>query len=164
MWIAVSTHIRAEDNAQINIERQGYECFCPKVETNIRHARKTRTVRKPFFPGYIFVNIDPDRDRWRAIESSRGVRSVIRFGLSPSAVPEQFINELMALDKAESIQPTTARERFNIGQKIRCYGAAFHDLIGQIINIDDKDRIWVLMEIMGGQVPIRLSADNVIKA
>ncbi len=164
MWIAVNTHANAEDLAVANIERQGFECYCPKVMTVRRHARKTTTVLRPFFPGYLFVRIDPDCDQWRPIVYSRGVRAVVMFSDRLSPVPDEFVADLKSLENAGKLKLPASRQRFSPGQKIRCCGTAFHDAIGQIVKIDEKDRIWTLMEILGRKVRVRMPSKRVIEA
>ncbi len=164
MWIAVNTHANAEDLAFANIERQGFECYCPKVMTVRRHARKTTTVLRPFFPGYLFVRIDPACDQWRPIVFSRGVRAVVMFSDRLSPVPDEFVAGLKSLENAGELKMPASRQRFRSGQKVRCYGTAFHNVIGQIIKVDEKDRIWTLMEILGRKVRVRMPSKRVVEA
>lgn len=164
MWIAVNTHANAEELAQVNIERQGYDCYCPRILTTRRHARKTHKVLRPLFPGYLFVRIDPERDRWQSINSSRGTRTVVSFSDRPSPVPEEFVRGLKALEDKDGLNLPPARERFKEGQKVRCRGGALNDLVGKIISVDEKDRIWALMELLGGKVRVRLTSQEVVVA
>jgi len=80
MWIAVNTHANAESLAVANLRRQRYECYCPTYPAQRRHARKVENVRRPLFPGYVFVDVDSRDGIWRPIMSTVGVRAVVKFG------------------------------------------------------------------------------------
>jgi transcription antitermination factor NusG len=59
----------------------------PKRVKTIRHARKLTNVTAPLFPGYIFVQLDLTRDRWRSVNGTFGIASLIMQGERPHAVP-----------------------------------------------------------------------------
>ncbi|MBA4338961.1 MAG: transcription/translation regulatory transformer protein RfaH, partial [Hyphomonas sp.] len=35
----------------------------------------------PFFPSYLFVNLDVEQDAWRPINSTIGVLQIVKFGI-----------------------------------------------------------------------------------
>lgn len=45
VWIAVATHANAEGQAVQNLNRQGYECYCPYTRVLRRTGRTQRTKR-----------------------------------------------------------------------------------------------------------------------
>ena len=94
MWIAANTHANAESTAIINLERQQYRCYCPSVMVQRRHARKVETVRRPFFPGYVFVDIESRKGIWRPIMSTVGIRAVVRFGEKLGVVPTGLVQTM----------------------------------------------------------------------
>ena len=50
------------------------------------------------------------------------------------------------------------------GQSIRVTAGPFADLVGQLQSLDDSGRVRVLLEIMGGKVPVLLSETLVVPA
>ncbi len=72
-WYAVRTQPNQEARAEHQLQRQGFATFLPRIGKSVRHARKLRQVRAPLFPGYLFVQLDLTRDRWRAVNSTYGV-------------------------------------------------------------------------------------------
>ena len=50
------------------------------------------------------------------------------------------------------------------GQSVRILTGAFADFIGEIERLDDSGRIRVLLDIMGGQTPVVLPLENVVRA
>jgi len=76
-WYVVRALAKREHGAAAQLAGQGFRVFLPKVSRNVRHARKTKAVHAPAFPGYLFVALDLRRDRWRSINGTFGVMSLI---------------------------------------------------------------------------------------
>jgi transcription antitermination factor NusG len=68
----------------------GFETFTPKLRTRV--GARWRTT--PLFGGYFFVRVV---DRWRILERTIGVLSVVKFGAAPAQCPDQEIAKLIAL-------------------------------------------------------------------
>lgn len=164
MWIAVNTHPNAEPQAILNLRRQDYRCYCPTVEATRRHARKVETVRRPFFPGYLFVDIASREGIWRPIASTLGVRQVVRFGDALGEVPGGLVETLQSREEAGDLRAHDVLERFHAGQQVRFDGTAFHDLVGRIVEIDAKERIWVLLDLLQRSVKVAAKPQNLVAA
>ncbi|MGF1627168.1 MAG: transcription termination/antitermination protein NusG [Alphaproteobacteria bacterium] len=164
MWIAVNTHPNAEPQAILNLERQEYRCYCPTIEVQRRHARKVETVRRPFFPGYLFVDVDSRKGVWRPIMSTIGVRAVVRFGEKLGVVPPALVETLQRREADGDLRAHDIRDRFCAGQQVRFDGTPFHDLVGRIVAIDAKDRIWVLLDLLQRSVKVVAKPQNLVAA
>lgn len=66
----------AELQAEENLLRQGFQPFNPKIKEQKVQRGAIVTRVKPFIPGYIFVRFDPQEDRWRSINGTRGVKKL----------------------------------------------------------------------------------------
>lgn len=163
-WVAVATHPNAEGQAVRNLERQGYECYCPRTRVLRRHARRSETVERPFFPGYLFVRLDLGRDRWRPIMHSRGVRAIVRFGEEPGVVPEGVVESLMAREAGEGLDPPPASERLEVGQEVSLHGTPFDDFVCTVQSLDARDRVCVLLDLMQKTVRMVVPSGNVAAA
>ena len=56
-WIIVQTKSNNETKASVNLKRQGYEVFFPRIIKPFFSFNKLTNRIKPLFPGYIFVNV-----------------------------------------------------------------------------------------------------------
>ncbi len=72
-WFAVQTLPHREAGACLQLENQGYRVFLPRIRKTRRHARKLDTVLAPFFPRYLFIILDMNRDQWRSVNGTFGV-------------------------------------------------------------------------------------------
>ncbi|MBP6689806.1 MAG: hypothetical protein KA153_07430, partial [Hyphomonadaceae bacterium] len=86
-WFLVNTQSGREQLASLHLARQGYRPFVPSSWRSIRHARKIRTVRAAYFPGYLFVPLDLERDRWRPIDGTVGVLRIVKASGRPQPAP-----------------------------------------------------------------------------
>lgn len=158
-WIAVNTHAHREHIALENLVRQQFEAYCPMMRRRVRHARRSRDVLRPLFPGYLFARMNMERQRWRPILSTFGVRTLVRCGDQLSFVDSEFIESL----KAREVGGAIARppEPYRPGQQIRMRGGPFDGLVATIIQMDEKDRLLVLMELLKQRVKVKVAAADV---
>lgn len=163
-WIAVATHANAERQAVQSLNRQGYECYCPYSRVLRRHARRSEMVDRPFFPGYLFVRLNLDRDQWRPIMHSRGVRAIVRFGDELGIVPDGVVDGLLAREEDGGLKPPPASERLRVGQPVSLHGTLFDDFLCTVESIDAKDRVVVLLDLMQQTVKLSVPSEVVTAA
>ena len=161
VWIAVATHANAEGKAVQNLKRQGYECYCPCTHVP-RRRRHGETVKRPFFPGYVFVRLDRTKDQWRPIMYSRGVRFVVRFGEQVGIIPPDVIESLIAREENGVLKVPSAAKRLTVGQHISLNGTLFDDFVATVQSIDAQDRVCVLLELMQRTVRLVVPSDHVV--
>lgn len=158
-WVAVNTHPHREHIALENLARQEFEAYCPMVERRVRHARRTMDVRRPLFPGYLFVRVDPNLRRWRPILSTYGVRNLVRFGERLSFLEDGLVECLKAREvEGVIVKPA---EPYRVGQQVRMRGGPFDGLAATIIGMDEKDRLVVLMQLLNQSVNVKVAARDV---
>lgn len=163
-WCAVNTQVNAEDKAVFHLMRQGFSVLLPKHLKRRAHARKVDWVPRPLFPGYLFVEIDPESSPWRAIRSTIGIFDVIRFGEKPAAVPEAVINEIKARQDDNGLIKTLEGDRFKPGDPVRVLRGALGEFEALFEASDDRNRVTVLLSLLGRQVRARVSKESVFAA
>lgn len=144
--------------AQRNLVRQKFETFVPERMEN----RRSAMVRRPLFPGYLFVRFDPTRHGWQAINSTRGVtRLLLNDPRRPAPLPAQFMGGLIARcdDKGLVLPPET----FAAGDRIRVIAGPFAELVTTVDSLDKDDRLRVLIDLMGQKVRTSIPRANVEK-
>jgi transcriptional antiterminator RfaH len=161
-WVVVNTQPHRESLALKNLEQQKFSSYCPMIRKTVRHARKSREVLRPLFPGYLFVQVDPNVQRWRPLLSTYGVRSIVGSGEQLSFLDTAFIESL----KAREIEGVIERPRqpYRIGQEVKLAGGAFEGLVATIIDMDEKDRLVVLLDLLNRPVKVKLHAGGVSEA
>jgi transcription antitermination factor NusG len=160
-WFVARVHPSRENSAQFNLERLGFRSFAPRVRRTVRHARKSRTVLAPLFPGYIFLILDLSRDRWRAVNSTFGVASLIMGAEQPMPVPSGVVEALMVSENSGLIR---LDDDLAIGQKVRIVSGPFAEALCRLVHLDDRGRVRVLLELMGTEVTAQLDRARVAPA
>ena len=155
-WFCVRTQPRKESTAVLNLHRQGFRTFLPRLTKTVRHARKTRTVLAPLFPGYLFTPLDPDRRQWRPINGTFGVLGLIMEGDRPQPVPPGVVEAILAL--ATTDETVDWGQRLEPGGRVRILTGPFADQLGTLCTLDDHGRARVLLEIMGTSRTLTLAS------
>jgi transcriptional antiterminator RfaH len=154
-WLVVNTHPHREEFATANLERQGFQCYCPMTIKRIRHARRAYDGKRPMFPGYIFARFTPTTGRWRCVMSTLGVRSIVLNGHQPGLLPDSFITSLRCREVDGIVR--TPPKAFQVGEKVTVQGSPLDGLVGEIIELREKERVLILLDLM--QNPVRLQVD-----
>lgn len=161
-WFAVNTNPSAEARACLNLERQGWRTFCPKVSRTIRSGRRVKTEPRPLFPGYVFVALDLRKDAWRSVNGTFGVRTIVECGGRPSAVPEPLLNALMDMIGAGDCIDFTSL--CAVGDQVRFLAGPFAHLIGSLEHLDGNGRVRVLVSLFGRETEVHARASDLIPA
>jgi transcriptional antiterminator RfaH len=155
-WVVVNTHPAKEMLAIENLRRQKFETYCPLMRKRIRHARREHEALRPLFPSYVFAKLDPKMNRWRSIASTFGVKQLIAFGDRPGLLHSDFIESLKAREvEGVIVRP---REPYQVGEKVLLTGGAFEGISATIIQLNENDRVVVLMEILSRSVKIKVDS------
>jgi transcription elongation factor/antiterminator RfaH len=159
-WYAVQCLAHREAAAASHLQNQGFTVFLPRRQKTRRHARKLDTVLVPFFPGYLFVRFDSARAQWRSINGTHGVARMVMQGDSPLPAPRGIVEALQAACEEGDILRHSAA--LKPGQSVRIMAGAFADFLGRLEQMHDRGRVRVLIEIMGGRIPILLSDRDIV--
>jgi transcriptional antiterminator RfaH len=161
-WIVVNANAHRERMVLENLQQQSLHAYCPMIRKHRSHARRIETVLRPLFTGYLFVQANADLTWWRPMQSMQGVRSVVRTGGDPSFIADAFIAGL----KMREVDGAIVRppSPYQIGQEVRIAGGPFDGFIATILDLDERDRMLVLLDVMQRGVKIRLNGEMVTPA
>jgi transcriptional antiterminator RfaH len=153
-WYVARTLPQRELQAAKQLANQEFRAFVPRYWKNRRHARRVETVSAPLFPRYIFVVLDRSRDRWRSINGTLGVERLLMQGGEPQPVPQGVMESLInSIDADGNIQ---FHYQLKEGQSLKVTAGPFADLVGTLERLDERGRVSVLLELMGGPVRVTL--------
>lgn len=158
-WYLVNTQTGREELASLHLRRQGYRPFVPSSWRSIRHARKIRTERAAYFPGYLFVPLDVASDRWRPIDGTIGVLRLIKANGRPLPAPVGLVENLLALTDANGSLDLVGAD-LAPGQSAKIIRGPFADQLVTIDALKGAERVHVLMQIMNNIVPLEVSRQD----
>ncbi len=114
-WLLVYTKAKEEQRAKKNLENQGFEIFLPMIAVAKENQSKSITL-KAMFPGYLFVKINTELDKWNRIKSTRGVSHLVVFGQRLAEIPHQVIAYLQSeTDENDIFRQKITRQEFTRG-------------------------------------------------
>lgn len=147
-WYVVQHKPNGEALAIRNLERQSITIFAPHEMGMRRFGTQQRIVRKPLFPGYLFVHFNPGEVRWRAVNSTFGVSRIVSFGTDhPVCVPPDLMRGLMErCDFSGCLLPPT---EFQPGEPVQIKSGPFAQFIGTVESMAPQQRVWLLLEFLG---------------
>jgi transcriptional antiterminator RfaH len=159
-WVVINTHPHRENLAIENLTRQKFLAYCPQMIKRVTHARRSQDVLRPLFPGYVFVQVHAEAQRWRSILSTFGVRSLVTCGDHLSYLDPDFIQSLKAREVDGAI--VRPEQPYKIGQQVRIAGGAFDGFVATILALNDKDRLMVLLQMLNQSVKVKVNSANVV--
>jgi len=152
-WFVAYTHPRAEALAGRHLENQGFAVYLPRYLKRRRHARRLETVAAPLFPRYLFVAIDMTTQRWLSIRSTIGVSSLVCTGDKPAVVHPAVIDALKSRE-VNGLVALEQRPRFAPGDRVRIVDGVFAHCLGLFERMPDKERVSVLLDLLGRKVRV----------
>ncbi len=162
-WYAVQTQPNRENLAVQHLMRQGFDVWLPLCERIIRHARRSSRVRRPLFPGYLFVNLDIDTARWRSINGTVGVSRIVSFGQKPSSVNDDFISTLKEAEGSDGLI-ATGEDSLHPGQDVEILNGPMAGTIGKLLRLEAGNRVTILLSMLGHVVQSRMACEAVAGA
>ncbi len=156
-WYVVYTHANAEAKARSHLLRQGFTTMLPTYHCWRSHARKREVVERPLFPRYLFVALDMLDQRWRPILSTVGVSDLVRRGNAPTPMPSGLAEEIGERAACGAFDRLSPVDGLREGDVVRVLDGPFTDLIGRFAGLADKDRVFVLLDLLGRPVRTTLS-------
>ena len=158
-WYVAQTHPNSEGKAAIQLQRQGFETYLPRYIKTARHARRTRLLQAPLFPRYIFVRLDPQTQRWRAVNSTTGITQLVGHGDRPSPVVAGIIESLKQREGANGFFDFAAPAMsFKPGDAVCVVRGVFEACQGFFEARTDRDRVAILLDLLGRKVRVVLVA------
>ena len=157
-WFLAQFKPNSHRIAERNLMRQGFRTFLPLYEETTRVRGKFTVQKRPLFPGYLFVALDMLQGRWRAVNSTYGITRIVSLGKEPTPVPLDLVSQLMLrCDQEGKLLPP---KLLKPGDEVTMTKGPFADVIATIQSVTPDRRVWVLMDIMGGQTSVAVDASQ----
>ncbi|WP_051327904.1 transcriptional activator RfaH [Desulfatirhabdium butyrativorans] len=163
-WFVIRTKTNRETSARMQYERQGHEVYLPLIRRTVRHARRNLEVLRPFFPGYLFLHLDPESADWVAIASTYDAIGAIRFGNCYAPVPDWVIEDLKARERNGAIELNMLQSDWLIpGAAIGVRLDTETVASGIVYSSRGKANVVVLLELMGRALKATVPIDRLCR-
>lgn len=149
-WAVVQTETQREHSVRLLLMRARFETYLPRIKHRGRIA--------PLFPGYMFVHI---ADRWYPVMGTAGVVRMLMCGDQPAKLPEKILTEIRKREIGGFVKLPLPVNRLREGSLVRITRGSFEGQTAMCEGMASKDRIWVLLNLLGQKVPVELPSRDV---
>ena len=130
--------------------------------TEVKKGKRTQKQKK-YFPGYILVKLDLNKQIYHKIKNIQKVSGFLGPEGKPVPVSENEVKKIMSQITETETNPS-AGITFEIGEKVRVCDGPFASFSGLVEEIDeDKSRLKVSVSIFGRPTPVDLEFNQVEK-
>ena len=158
-WYAVHTRSHHERTVQKELGAQNFEVYLPEYRTMSRRKDRKKEIRRPLFPGYVFVNTKLSGGRRIAVLQTKGVVRIIGTGFKPVPVPDHELESVrILLSNSDDAGPCPVAEK---GQLVQVMEGPLRGVIG-MVQAAKKRKIIVSVELVGRAVSATLDTDAVV--
>ena len=161
-WYLIHTKPVREGVAELNLQRQGYETYLPRILRSARRRGRWCDHVVPLFPRYLFLQLSEGCQALGPVRSSVGVSGVVRFGTRYAIVSQQIITQLRLRADPETglhrlAKPTSPAR----GAAVRITAGPFEGLDGVFEREAGSARVVVLLNLLGQDAAVRIPAEAV---
>ncbi|MBX9745624.1 MAG: hypothetical protein K2X34_01900 [Hyphomonadaceae bacterium] len=153
-WYAVQTIRGREQFARENLERQKVPTYLPLFAKPVLRRNAVKDAIAAFFPGYLFVSLPCSSPLWRSVGGTYGVSRIVRFGESPTALPEGLIEHFKSRTGPDGL--LGFEDDLKPGDRVRMVGGAFDQVYGVLCAVEPSERVIVLLHMMGREVSVKV--------
>jgi transcriptional antiterminator RfaH len=163
VWFCLKAEPKREHLAATALRRRfEIECLSPRLRFRKLTQRGPVWFVEAMFPGYLFAKFVYSTQH-RAVESSHGVRGIVRFGERLATLPEETVMALQSKAGAEEV--VTIDSSLKIGQPVQIIEGPFQGLEVVVTQVlPAKERVRVLLDFLGRSLEIEVPAGKVLPA
>ena len=106
--------------------------------------------------------LDLTRDRWRSINGTFGVASLVMQGGQPHPVPDGILETLISSVDFRGL--LRVDRELQVGASVRLGTGPFAERLAVLEHLDDTGRVRVLLSLLGRQVHVSMDKSDVLPA
>lgn len=149
-WLVMRSKPNREAALRRELDAREIEVFYPEIRVHPVNPR-SRTARA-FFPGYLFVHIDPQRTGFSDLNWVPFSQGLVSFDGGVSEVPDHLIHKIQKQVEAINSAGGEQLQGLRRGERIRITGGPFagYEAIFDLA-LPGKERVRVLLELLSRQ-------------
>ena len=119
---------------------------------------KKKIKEKVFFPGYLLIHLDMNKETKYIVENVNGVMSFVGYNGNPESLkPDEVKRFLGDHDGADGPIKVTEAAPFKVGDSVKVKDGPFIDFSGVVQEVShEKQKLKVSVSIFGRSTPVEL--------
>ncbi|MDP8213418.1 MAG: transcription termination/antitermination protein NusG [Candidatus Zapsychrus exili] len=164
-WYVVHTQTGSEEKAKAGLESRinttelkNYikEVVVPTEQVSEIRGGKKRITSRKFFPGYILISMEMNKESWYLVKTTPGITGFIGPGRRPTPISEQEVDSILKRTEDTETKPTP-KMTFEIDESIRISQGPFANFNGTVMEIyPDRGKMKVSVSIFGRSTLVEL--------
>lgn len=123
--------------------------------TTVQKGKKT-TRDKKFYPSYLLVEMEMNKDTMHYVTDIPGVTHFVGVG-KPQPLRRSEVERILGQSSPETTESGVVEIPFNIGEKVRIKDGPFKDFDGVVEEINpEKGKLKVMVSVFGRSTPVEL--------
>jgi len=157
-WFILQFKLNAHHQANRNLSQQGFQTFLPLHVSTLQNKSRFINIKRPLFPGYMFISFDRKQSKWQSINNTYGVLRLVTFNSILSSIPNEVMNNLMArCDSSGELLPI---KKLKKGDHVKVSSGPFTNFFATVEKYETDQRIWILMDLMGRKAKIQTPIED----
>jgi transcription antitermination factor NusG len=153
VWFVAHTRPRCEKKLAQHCERQGLSATLPCYDSAHKYRGKTVVFRKPLFPGYLFLQINPEQSE--AFGRNDYVANLLAV-FDQRTFEQQLQDILLALDSGVGVRLAPA---IGVGTRVRIKGGPLQGIEGQVERRHGMTTVLLRLDFINQAAAVTLDAD-----
>jgi len=130
--------------------------------TEVKKGKRVQRQKK-YFPGYVLVKMEMNKDLYHMIKNIKKVSGFLGPRGTPLPVSENEVNKILGEIKDGVLKPQSGLS-FSIGEQVKVCDGPFASFNGLVEEVDEeKSRLKVSVSIFGRPTPVDLEYTQVEK-
>ncbi len=164
-WYVVHTQTGAEEKARAGLEsriastdlkKYVGEIVVPTEQVSEIRGGKKRISSRKFFPGYILLKMEMNKESWYLIKTTPGITGFIGPGRKPTPLTEGEVDTILKRTVETETKPSP-RIIFEIGEPVRIAQGPFANFSGTVMEVyPDRGKLKVSVSIFGRATLVEL--------
>lgn len=162
-WAAARLQPHREQLALKLLKLVGFQTYFPRI-CERRTVRGRGVMTTPPLSGYVFIRIEL---QWHAARWCPGIHSLVMDGERPAKVPDRDIADLRSRERGGLIispKRPNPDSSFRPGDRLRVCGGPFSGSFGLYAGMAARDRVLVLLKMLGSERELALPRGDVASA
>ncbi|MDR3453499.1 MAG: transcriptional activator RfaH [Rhodoferax sp.] len=149
-WYLAYTKPKQENVALLNLQQQGFHAYLPLYKNFKKVPAGGQIGFEPMFARYVFFRPADATQSISSARSTRGVASIVSFGVGPAVVKTDTLRVIQAFENQRNAADLAELSPLRPGKQVRFRNSALNGLEGLVKSVSSK-RVAVLLELLGQQ-------------
>ena len=158
-WYVLYVRSSQEKKVYRDLLENAVESFLPLIKSVRQWSDRKKTILKPLFPSYLFVNIKSKLD-FHKVLSMDAACSFLKFGKDYGRISEKEIEQIKLIVNEEEFEDITiANEIPVVGDTYEIMHGSLSGLECEVFRVDSKNRINVRLNSLRQNISATIPAN-----